>query len=248
VISHCRLPRSRPRYKEGQPVGQGRGPGRGVCAPSRTRQSDHLAALGKLAGGRFLATDARMSGKQWGGEASRLIMWTVLCEKLFDLWKSELPCPSQWCRPRFVSEQVGQSTTLQEVLDYPSPALGQLRPIFFLTSLSAANRCGQGRLIEQPTALARGFLIPRCATNWCGWSGCASPRRILPLLVLAFAQVSGVYGPINKGGSPFSSAPRMGMASRAVFIIAWHLSSMSRPGFRSSQRRSGPPLPCAGPA
>ena len=41
-----------------QPVSQSSGSVRGACAPSRTRQTDYLAALAKLAGERFLATDA----------------------------------------------------------------------------------------------------------------------------------------------------------------------------------------------
>jgi hypothetical protein len=44
--------------EEEQPVGQIRGCGRREYAPSRTRERDHLGALGKLAGERFLATDA----------------------------------------------------------------------------------------------------------------------------------------------------------------------------------------------
>jgi hypothetical protein len=39
-----------------QPVRQGSGSGRSECAPRRTREKDHLTALNKLAGGRFLAT------------------------------------------------------------------------------------------------------------------------------------------------------------------------------------------------
>jgi hypothetical protein len=39
-----------------QPVRQGSGSGRRECAPRRTREKDHLGALNKLAGGRFLAT------------------------------------------------------------------------------------------------------------------------------------------------------------------------------------------------
>src|SRR5262249_4586723 len=42
-----------------QPVRPVRGPGRTQCAPSRTRERDHLGALNKLAAGRFLATEAR---------------------------------------------------------------------------------------------------------------------------------------------------------------------------------------------
>ena len=51
------------RENEGeQPVRQGSGSGRRECAPRRTREKDHLGALGKLAEGRFLATAARKLG------------------------------------------------------------------------------------------------------------------------------------------------------------------------------------------
>jgi hypothetical protein len=33
-------------------------------------------------------------------------------ENLFDIWKSEFPCPSQGSRPRFVIGQVGRGTAL----------------------------------------------------------------------------------------------------------------------------------------
>ena len=45
-----------------QPVSQSGGSVRGACAPSRTGPVDHLCTLGKLAGGGFLATEARSGG------------------------------------------------------------------------------------------------------------------------------------------------------------------------------------------
>src|SRR6516165_4999937 len=69
-------------------------------------------------------------------------------EKLFHIRKSKFSCPSQWCSPRFVVRQVGRSTALQQEFDHPPPSLGLLWPIFFFTSPPAANRRGQGRLVE----------------------------------------------------------------------------------------------------
>src|SRR5262249_25132835 len=66
----------------------------------------------------------------------------------FHIRKSEFPCPSQWCRPRFVIGEVGRSTTLQQELDHASPSLGLLWTILFFTSPPAANRRRQGRLVE----------------------------------------------------------------------------------------------------
>src|SRR5262249_40149517 len=62
-LAHClaACPPIAPVEQE-QPAGQIRGCGGRECAPSTARQRDHLGALTRLAGGRFLATDAR---NQW---------------------------------------------------------------------------------------------------------------------------------------------------------------------------------------
>ena len=59
-------------------------------------------------------------------ELKRLSCSPVLEENLFDIGKSEFPCPGQWCRPRLVIGQVGRGTALEQELDHPSPSLGQL--------------------------------------------------------------------------------------------------------------------------
>jgi hypothetical protein len=70
---------------------------------------------------------------------------SVLEENLFDICKSEFPCPGQGSRSRFVIGQVGRGTALEQELHHPSPALGQLG---LLAAEPGANGGGQGRLVE----------------------------------------------------------------------------------------------------
>ena len=77
--------------------------------------------------------------------ASRRSCRPVLEENLFDIRKSEFPCPGQGSRPRFVIGQVGRGTALEQELDHPSPALGQLG---LFAAEPGTNGGGQRRLVE----------------------------------------------------------------------------------------------------
>jgi hypothetical protein len=66
-----------------QPVRQDSGSGRRACAPRSTRERDHLGALSKLAGGRFLATGERTIASQIAfGVSDRRAQWTSACLRL----------------------------------------------------------------------------------------------------------------------------------------------------------------------
>jgi hypothetical protein len=68
----------------------------------------------------------------------------VLEENLFDICKSEFPCPGQGSGPRFVIGQVGRGAALEQELDHPSPSLGQLGLIFSALTEQGDSRCPRG--------------------------------------------------------------------------------------------------------